>query len=362
MPGLKKSVRKVHRWVSLAAAGFWVLQAATGVLMVFHWELDDLIIAAPHQRTDLAAIERRLQMLAPRGSHSTIDSLWTGAGLPDRWDATVTNNATGKSDVVRLDGGGDILRVRHDGDLIANGGWIDNLDLLHQTLLAGSAGSWVVGLSGALLFSNLVMGLVLAWPKRGMWRRSLTPPRAADPLAARYYGWHRAVGLCIVVPSLLLVASGVERVFPDGFEASIGVTGPELKSVPPAGAGIGLTEAVARSVALHPGARLAGVSFPASNNAMWRVRLLAPGEMRRAYGMTTVWLDANDGRVLADRDAVRAPFRQRFADGILPFHTGELAGLPGRLAVMAAGAGLISLMAIGLSLWLARRRTARKAI
>jgi uncharacterized iron-regulated membrane protein len=85
-----------------------------------------------------------------------------------------------------------------------------------------------------------------------------------------------------------------------------------------------------------------------------------PHEPRPPYGTTTVSVDGNDGRVLADSDAPHAPFSRQLADFFYPLHTGELAGLPGRLAVLALGAGLVSMMWIGASLWLARRRASSK--
>src|SRR3546814_6398405 len=55
----------VHRWLSLGAAAFWLLQAFTGILIVFHWEITDAALSDIHRPTDLAAIERRIDTLAP---------------------------------------------------------------------------------------------------------------------------------------------------------------------------------------------------------------------------------------------------------------------------------------------------------
>jgi uncharacterized iron-regulated membrane protein len=352
---LRRLLISLHRWLSLAALAFWVVQALTGVLIVFHWEIDDALIAAPHRATDLQAIDRRLALLAPPGSGRTIGSVWTSAGTADRWDVTVNDAYSGTSEAVRIDGAGDILRVRHDGERFADGGWIDTLVLLHQTLLGGDTGSWIVGLSGCLLFTNLIMGLVMAWPRKRFWKRSLTPPRTGPPVA-RLYGWHRALGLWVVIPALLLVSAGIARVFADGFEKMIGAPTPSAAAIKPAPHGIPFSRAVSIALARHPGAIPAGIDFPSAEDATWHIRLLAKGEPRRAYGMTTVWVDGNDGRVVADVDAVHAPFARRFADLVYPLHTGELGGLPGRLAVMAIGLWLLSMIGIGASLWFTRSR------
>ena len=73
---------RIHRWLSLAAALFWLVQAVTGTLIVFHWELDDLATGGVHRGTDLVAIDRRLRTFAPTGAGRSIRSVWTTAGLP----------------------------------------------------------------------------------------------------------------------------------------------------------------------------------------------------------------------------------------------------------------------------------------
>jgi uncharacterized iron-regulated membrane protein len=36
---MKRALRLVHKYLSLTLAALWLLQAVTGVLLVFHWEL-----------------------------------------------------------------------------------------------------------------------------------------------------------------------------------------------------------------------------------------------------------------------------------------------------------------------------------
>ncbi|MGZ4810994.1 MAG: PepSY domain-containing protein, partial [Thermoanaerobaculia bacterium] len=92
-----------HRWMGLIAATLWLLQAATGVFAVFHWEIDDAITAGAHRATDFKAIERKVSALAPH-------SLWSTAGAADRYDVY----AEGR--VIRIDGAGNVLRVRREDE------------------------------------------------------------------------------------------------------------------------------------------------------------------------------------------------------------------------------------------------------
>ena len=52
--------RQVHRWVSLTVAAIWLVQAITGILSVFRWEIDDWTVAGEHVPVDLKAVGARV--------------------------------------------------------------------------------------------------------------------------------------------------------------------------------------------------------------------------------------------------------------------------------------------------------------
>ena len=60
---MKSTLRTVHRWISLSVATLWVLQALSGIFLVFHWELDDALVAGPARPLDLERFSRRLEVL-----------------------------------------------------------------------------------------------------------------------------------------------------------------------------------------------------------------------------------------------------------------------------------------------------------
>lgn len=218
----------------------WLLQAITGMICVFHWELDDASLVAADRPTDLVAIARRL------------------------------------------------------------------------ALLAGDTGGWIIGLSGVLLLSNLALGLSIAWARRGQWRRTLDP-RGGRNTAARLFGWHRALGLWLVVPALLLASTGILRVFSDGFEGLIGGGVPAAPTVAPDGRRIDLPTGVHAALVRQPQARLAAVIFPDAHNATWQIGLVEPGEWSRAYDKSRVFVDGRSGRVIGEYDAPRASLSHRIA-------------------------------------------------
>ena len=344
---VRRAAIAVHRWLSLTVLVFWLVQALTGVFAVFHWEIDDALVAGPHRPTDFRAIERQLAELTRADSDQQVWSMWTSAGAEDRWDVSLSDRS------VRIDGEGNVLRVRADGERFTNGGFVGTLVTVHHELLAGARGRTIVGISGVLLLTNIVLGLVAAWPRARAWKTALRPVTRGSRVA-RFYGWHRAIGLWMAVPALLIVSAGVLLAF-DGWSER--VLDAEAQTPQTTGATrVGMADAVA--VALHrfPGAEVSGISFPSAGNAVWRITLKQQRELRRAYGRTRVFVSATDGRILGDFDVLRARGGERVFHSLFAFHTGEMGGAAGRFLVLLTGLALIGLIAFGFSLWLARTR------
>jgi len=347
------SVLAVHRWISLGAAIFWLLQAITGILIVFHWEITDASLSPIHRPTDLAAIERRVDALVPADGGGTMDAVWTTGGLPDRYDIEF-EDAQGASVAVRIAGDGTVIDTLR-GDETR---FMSILVGFHHDLL-GSWGNWIVSISGLLLCSNLILGLVAARPKRGFWRRALTPVnRGSAP--ARLYSWHCAVGLWAVVPALVIAATGTLMKFEGGVGDLIGATSVSLPENGVTGPPVGFAAAASAALTAIPGSTLTQVAWPKEGDATYRVRVRAPGEIRRAYGGSILFIDANNGAVrgifpIADAEPARG-----FMSALFPIHSGEAGGLIGRLLSVAIGLWLITMIVAGILLWFKRRKPRAK--
>lgn len=347
-----RSILAIHRWLSLGAAIFWLLQALTGIAIVFHWEITDAQLSSAYPATDLRAIERRIAALAAEdGSKPT--TLWTTGSGGDRYNLYLEGK-DGESRSVRVLGDGAVIDRPRDDENRLMGFLVD----FHHDLL-GSWGSWIVAISGLLLCSNLILGLVAAWPKRGTWRRALAPTQKGPP-AARLYSWHRALGLWAVLPALVIAATGTLMKFEDGVGNMIGAKGVELPAIPRTQAAIGFAQAAKAAIDAVPGSSLTQVVWPKDGDATYYIRVNAPGEIRRAYGDTRVLVDANNGMVrevfpIADAEPARA-----FMSTLFPLHTGEAGGIIGRLLSIAIGLWLVTMIVAGVLLWLKRRKPAAR--
>lgn len=354
---MRGTLRRLHRWLAIACALLWLSQAATGLLMVYRWELDDASLDAPAATLDPAALCSRIAEIEGGASPRKVTSLWATGGVEGRYDLYV-EDAGGRQQVLRVDGAGRLLRTRPAEDAWLPDGLIPAAADLHQTLFAGDTGHVIVGVSGAILLSAIVMGAVLAWPRRNQ-ARAVLLPKGARPGAARRYAWHRAFGLWLALPAFVLVSAGVMLVFYDPLERALGEDGTpaELQAVPAfAGAPIAPAAAIESALQRFPGSQLSGVSFPGDDQAWYRIRVLQPQEWRRAYGTTTVYVAASNGRILLAQDPLAAPAGRRFLDNLYPVHTGEAGGAVGRLVSLAVGAWLLAMIVLGLGLWWIRRR------
>ena len=353
---MKLQLRTLHRWIGLSLLCVWLVQAATGVLMVFHWELDDALLAAPSQPVSFDAIGQRVAALAKERRHSHVLTVYPTGGAPDRFDIFV-ENADGRSDVVRVDGAGRNVVTRPSNYDYAHAGLINAAVILHQSFFAGDTGRRLLGASGLFLLISLVFGVRLAWPGRGRWR-SVLVPRGVRPGPGRWYAWHRAVGLWLAIPAAVFLTAGVLLAFDDPLEELLGAAParPTLVAAPADAVPIGPAQAIATAIARFPGSSFSGLRMPSTEAAWYRVRVKQPGERRRVFGTTAVYVAAAGGAVLAVEDAHAVSWRRIFLDVAYPIHTGEYVGWPGRWVALASGCLLLTSMTLGSLLWWRRRR------
>lgn len=358
-PGRRPVIRgllTLHRWLGVAAAAIWMVQAVTGVLLAFHFEIEDAALTTAHRPTDVAAIERRIDALADAGGKAKTHWIWTTAGLPDRY-IILHDKPSGITHKAYVDGGGEMLRDRAADDY----SFLGLMREIHLTLVAGTVGHWILAIAGVLLLTNLITGLVLAWPKRRQWRTALTPTRRVRG-AARAYSWHRAVGLWAVVPAIVVVGTGTLILFEHDIRELAGI---EENALPPIAARappVGFARARAAAVAAIPGSRFVGGTMPTPEDASYYIWVREPGELyRQGYGSSLVIVDASDGSVRGAWPASKASAANAVLGSFYPLHTGEAGRTPGRILTMALGLWLIATTGFGMLLWW-RRRPRRKPV
>jgi uncharacterized iron-regulated membrane protein len=355
---MRSIFRTTHKYLGLTFGALWLLQAFTGVLLVFNGEIDDALLRGPERPLAPAAFAAAVAELSAVRPEATLTYIMASEGSPNRYDLLFTDK-NDHTRSVRVDGEGSVLReLPRDYDYPAPGIFQTAHDF-HETLLAGDRGKWFLGLSGLLLLSNLLLGLKLAWPGRGQpWRRVVLPGSAGPP-AVKFFKWHRALGVCILLPAIVMVACGVLQEWPPDELLGVDDSSPTPhQSTRPEF--ISLATALPTALARYPGATLSIIRMPDADQPWYRVRLRQSAELRRVFGQTTVYVDARDGAVLRDSDAFKLPLNERFVNAIYPIHSGEAFGIGGRLIVLVSGLSLLTMGVLGAGMWWTRR-TARSA-
>ena len=355
------TIKAIHRYLSLVVAALWLVQAMTGILSVFRWEIDNATVTGASVPADYRALGSQIDAMrsAPDGS---VSSLWSAGGSEARF--TIYFSDATRSGVMLADGRGKPLRVRSSETAIARGAFWDSVHTVHTSLFAGPAGEWLIGFSGIFLLTNIILGLKLAWPRRGTWRRILLlKPSGNTP--AKLYGWHRKFGLWLGIPALVPIAAGVMLAFLDAVESGLDARLKEPAAIAVAaapGTDVGAGRAISAALEAYPGASFSGMYLPDHDTPWYRVRLRAPGEVPRKWGATTVFVSQASGEILHSYDASDPEPGRAVIDTVYPLHTGQIGGWVGRGLVFAIGLWLVGMIGFGIALWTKRRsRSVRKA-
>ncbi|MEP7246206.1 MAG: PepSY-associated TM helix domain-containing protein [Gammaproteobacteria bacterium] len=351
------SIKKVHRILGLFTATLWMFQAFTGVLLTFRQEIDNASVAGEAVPVATAGLGERIASLQRGGSR--VESMWVTNFAANRFNIHYVDAATTER-VMLVDGAGRVLRDGLENTTFANGGWSGTLTNLHASLMSEEVGKWIIGICGALLVSNIVLGLKLAWPRKGMWRQALVL-RSSRNATAQLYGVHRTVGLWMAVPLFVVAAAGVALRFDDALERALGVA----RAVPVNSAqvsGFQPAQALDLALARYRNSMITALSMPTESAPWYRVRVHARGEVSRMYGTTTVYLSAVDGAVLKEYPAATASAGRAVFDTLYPIHTGEIGGLAGRVLLLLTGVALLFTGVYGIRLWLARLKRKKPSI
>jgi len=96
--------------------------------------------------------------------------------------------------------------------------FVSGLAEFHDHLLAGRTGLLVNGIGAMIVALMLITGLVLWWPRRGQWLRSITVhTRVSGRLFIREL--HNVLGFWLLTFIVIWVMTGLYFAFPDAFSA-----------------------------------------------------------------------------------------------------------------------------------------------
>jgi uncharacterized iron-regulated membrane protein len=250
---------------------------------------------------------------------------------------------------------GEVLGVRNRGQT-----FLGYVRALHVHLSGGVLGRNVLKWSGSAMLLSLASGVYLWWP--------LKQVRVQGKWGSRrlWFNMHNAIGIFSLLPLALLAATGTVLGFEDQLAPLIykltrsnpmHVTRAAVPQPPSGAKAITPDEAVAIARLQMPGAVPYRLQIP-KYGGLYVVALLYPQE-RVAGGSNFVALDPFDGNVVSLSRSSEMSRGDWFLAMNEAIHTGNILGMPSRIAACFASAMVLVQASSGLLMWLYRSRMMR---
>jgi uncharacterized iron-regulated membrane protein len=349
----------LHTWASLISTLFLLLLCLTGLPLIFHHEIDELLGYAPQPEAHASAARAAPQAVADaalaadpgrvlqyvswgKDEPGVVKAFTNSApdGAPD--NATVRAFDAASARLLGPVGVGPMLIVLK----------------LHTDMFAGQAGKLFLGAMGTLFAAAIVSGVVLYWPFTR--RQRFGTIRHSTSRRVQWLDWHNLIGVVTVTWSLVVGLTGVVNTWAELMLNQWKAT--ELASMvapyagkPPPVHLASLDHVVARARQAAPGMEVAFIAFPGTpfTSSHHFVAFMRGDTALTARLLQPVLLDGETGEV-ADSRALPI-----YLQGLLisqPLHFGDYGGLPLKLIWAALDGLTIIVIGSGLYLWLARRR------
>ena len=345
----------LHRWIGVPFAVLLLLQGLSGAALIFRddlnrWLHQDALVVTP------AGSRLPVQKLLESVRNRHPDSAVTRIIYPDNTDEAfvfwLEPRGAGASRFVAVDPyRGTITR---DG---AIGEWpVEWLFRLHDELHAGKAGKNIVGAEAVALLLLAVVGPILWWPGRRA--TSITFSKGT------YRGLrdvHRIVGAIAAIVLLVSAFTGIFNVWKVPLQSAVRIVLPTIaKPSPTVQVRTGspllpVDDIVAAAQGRYSQAQVRNVRFPGGHGRVVAVFMNA-ADNTRPRASNQVWLNGYTAEVLGAYEAQKVPAGNGFIDWMLPIHTGEFLGMPGRIVFLLAGLTLAGLATTGLWQWWERRK------
>ncbi len=206
------TLKKVHNWLGLWLAAYFILQALAGVVLVFEHEivrgLEAEATARPaalNSRTQPRALATVMATLEQEYPHWSVDRINFPARAGSPYVARM-NSRSGELRLLQVDpvtaSVGPLSPALQAMQFIAD---------FHINLLAGKAGTYLGGVLGLLLVAMVVTGLIIAWPGLKGLRKAL---RINFRVAIKaWYQLHRSTGLLLALVILATTLTGTVLAF-----------------------------------------------------------------------------------------------------------------------------------------------------
>jgi uncharacterized iron-regulated membrane protein len=369
---------KIHRWLGLAALAFLLVAGLTGSFLCFDKDIDSALNSDLFHRSSIAPA-RPSPLVAAEVEAGRPDLIVTGFPLnlapTENLKLDVAPRRPGTSlgfDQLFVDpSDGRLVGVRQSGP-----GWdrrhiVESIFQLHQNLLAGKWGRWIMGLAALAWLIGSFVGLYLTfpakkpfWPK---WKKKWKIDTRAK-LRRLMLEIHNSSGLWLLVPASVLAYTSVAmNFFDEAFVPIVEAASPAKPSIfdkPAAATGaaaprldftdaLALASAAARRQGLHWQPALERYN---AERGVYGISFTDNGvENYHGLGPVTIYVDAQTGRLLEMDDPYHDSFGRKLVRSLYPLHSGDIGGALGIALIFLLGISTSEMCITGFYTWWKKR-------
>jgi uncharacterized iron-regulated membrane protein len=368
---------RIHRWLGLFAMAFLAVAAITGCILCFAQPLDRVLNPELFRSAGGGAALRPVEAVARLQSER-----------PElRILSFPVNLVPGRNLVVQIKPGKDGFdqlfldpaTARIVGGRERGPGWdrahlVAGISELHEHLLAGKWGRWLLGLAAlAWLIGNLV-GVYLTWPRKApylkSWRRTWRFSTKSS-LPRLLLDLHRATGLWLLIGLTILAFTSVAfNFYREVYEPTVtriaplkyrlfdrDAPFPKSDARPSLGFADALKLGEARRKEEGLSWRPATLLYRPDWN-LYGVTFTNDGELNyRQLGPIYLYFDGNDGRFVHRVDPYADSAGLVMIRMLYPLHSGKVAGWPTVVLVFLLGLATLEQAGTGFYIWWKKRRS-----
>jgi uncharacterized iron-regulated membrane protein len=354
----------IHRWTSLVSTVFLLLLCLTGLPLIFHHEIDELLGYAPKPEAAFdgkpkATIDQIAKAALAGDAGKVLQYIAWDKDEPGSVIAYTNSAADGEPDnaVVRAFGA-------HSADLLGPVGTGPMLIVLklHTDMFAGMPGKLFLGGMGLLFLVAIISGVVLYLPFTR--RLAFGTLRQSKTRRVAWLDWHNLIGITTVVWAVVVGGTGVINTWAELMLNNWRTT--ELASMVEPYAGqappthlASLDTIVENAVSAAPGMEVAFIAFPGTPFSSSRhfAAFMRGNQSLTSRLLRPVLLDGETAEIADTRDLpvyLKALFISQ------PLHFGDYGGMPLKMIWALLDLLTIAVIGSGLYLWWVKWRKARR--
>ncbi len=369
---VKAAIGKIHLYLGLLFGAWFVLVCVSGSIIVFEEELDRFLypkffgLQGDSGNSDrgppvpLSRVLAEVQQAYPGQTPHRISFRHAPDGPYLVWldDPAHETWLTPQFELTFDQYAGEVIGLRNGANPIRL------IWRFHIDLLMGKTGRTVLGVTAVLLLVSCITGLVLWWPRRTKVRQAFTIKRRARGHRLNM-DLHRVTGIYLLAPLAVATFTGVVIIWPQYtfpvLEPFLHIpehTVPERRAVAPHWRA-DIDSLKVRTRELLPHGRLAWVAMPSKDRPFYQfsVRSFSNGHPR---GRSYAKFYADNGQLYNHSSTYRGTLGYQIRwEWLVPTHSGDILGVPGKIAILLAGLSPIVFIGTGLVIWWNKHKARR---